>query len=410
MHKCIDKRLLDRILAHLRNEDRPTVSASLPAINGLPPSASWLQRVAAPMVDPEVFDFWVRHINPAWSWSRPLATIVERRVEARDTVTLVLKPNRHVGGFQAGQHVNVSAEVNGRRVTRSYSMTNVPAAGRSRRLSITVKRVEGGALSTHLVQQARVGDVLGIGPAFGEMTLPQQPQGRWLFLAAGSGITPLMGLTRALAAQRMPVDLTLLYWVKTHAELCFLQELRALSARFPRFRLQVIVTHEAPTVPGEAQGLISARQLAELVPDLNEHHVFACGPGGFIETARELCAERSQAFIAEGFTPAAPSGTTTARGNGVNASFATEARTVRVTLQRTGRELRLSTGLSLLEALEAEGLNPPSGCRMGVCHTCVCPRVEGTTQDMQSGETQSESDMAVRLCVSRACTDLTLDL
>lgn len=376
------------------------MSASAPSVTGLPPSASWLQRVAAPVVDPEVFDFWVQHLNPAWSWSRPLATIVERRVEARDTVTLVLQPNRHVGGFLPGQHLNISAEVNGRRVTRSYSLTNTPS--RSRRLSITVKRVEGGALSTHLVQQARVGDVLGIGPAFGEMTLPAQPQGRWLFLAAGSGITPLMGLTRALAAQHMPVELTLLYWVKAHADLCFLQELRALSARFTQFRLQVVVTHEAPTVPGVAQGFISAEQLAQLVPSLTEQQVFACGPGGFIETARELCEGRSQAFAAEGFTPAAPMA--------LPASAGAQARTVRVTLQRTGRELQLSTGLSLLDALEAEGLNPPSGCRMGVCHTCVCPRIEGTTQDMQSGQTQSESDMAVRLCVSRACTDLTLDL
>ena len=374
------------------------MSASAPAVIGLPPSASWLQRIVAPVVEPEVFDFWVQHINPAWSWSRPLATIVERRVEARDTVTLVLKPNRHVGGFLPGQHVNVSAEVNGRRVTRSYSLTNTPS--RSRRMSITVKRVDGGALSTHLVQRARVGDVVGIGPAFGEMTLPAQPQGRWLFLAAGSGITPLMSLTRALAARHMPVELTLLYWVKAHADLCFLQELRALSTRFPRLRLQVIVTHEAPSVPGETHGLISAEQLAQLVPNLSEQQVFACGPGGFIETARQLCAGRSQAFVAEGFTPVAPEASPSA----------SQARTVRVTLQRTGRELQLSTGLSLLEALEAEGLNPPSGCRMGVCHTCVCPRVEGTTQDMQSGQTQSESDMAVRLCVSRACTDLTLDL
>ena len=136
-----------------------TVSASASAVTGLPPTANWLQRIMAPAVDPEVFDFWVQHLNPAWSWSRPLATIVERRVEARDTVTLVLQPNRHVGGFLPGQHVNVSAEVNGRRVTRSYSLTNVPAPARagSRRLSITVKRVEGGALSTHLVQHAQTG-------------------------------------------------------------------------------------------------------------------------------------------------------------------------------------------------------------------------------------------------------------
>ena len=374
------------------------MSASAPAVTGLPPSAGWLQRALAPAVDPEVFDFWVQHINPAWSWSRPLATIVERRVEARDTITLVLQPNRHVSAFAPGQHVNVSAEVNGRRVTRSYSLTNTPS--RSRRMSITVKRVEGGVLSQHLVQHARVGDVLGIGPAFGDMTLPAQPQGQWLFLAAGSGITPLMSLTRALAAQQMPVQLTLLYWVKTHAELCFLQELRALSTRFPQFRLQVIVTHEPAPVPGEAHGLISDSQLTSLVPDLALRQVFACGPGGFVEAARGLCAGRSQAFVAEGFTPVAPT----------NPAPQSETRTVRVTLQRTGRDLQLSTGLSLLEALEGEGLNPPSGCRMGVCHSCVCPRIDGTTQDMQSGETQSEHNMAVRLCVSRACSDLTLDL
>lgn len=374
------------------------MSASAPAVTGLPSSASWLQRLAAPVVEPEVFDFWVQHINPVWSWAHPLATIVERRVEARDTVTLVLKPNRHVGSFLPGQHVNVSAQINGRRVTRSYSLTNTPS--RSRRMSITVKRVEGGALSTHLVQHARVGDVLGIGPAFGEMTLPTQPQGSWLFLAAGSGITPLMGLTRALAAQQMPVDLTLVYWVKAHADLCFLQELRALTHRFPQFRLQVVVTHEATPVPGEAQSLIGAEQLAQLVPDLQQRQVFACGPGGFVDTARELCTGRSQGFVAEGFTPSAP----------IALPAATATQTVRVTLQRTGRSLEVSTGLNLLEALEAQGLNPPSGCRMGICHTCVCPRVDGTTQDMQSGETQSESDMAVRLCVSRACTDLTLDL
>ena len=375
------------------------MSASHPAVTGLPPTAHWLQRTLAPLVEPEVFDFWVQHLNPAWSWTHPLATIVERRVEARDAVTLVLQPNRHVGTFLPGQHVNVSAEVRGRKVTRSYSLTNLPS--RSRRLSITVKRVEGGALSTHLVQHARVGDVLGIGPAFGEMTLPERPQGRWLFLAAGSGITPLMGLTRALAAQHMPVELTLVYWVKAHADLCFLQELRALGTRFPQFRLQVVVTHEAATVPGEAQGLLSASQLAELVPDLADRQVFACGPGGFVDAARGLCKGRSRAFVAEGFTPIAPAGPTTTQEG---------ARTVRVNLQRSGRSLQVSTGLSLLEALEGQGLNPPSGCRMGICHTCVCPRIEGTTEDMHSGDRQSEGDMAVRLCVSRACTDLTLDL
>ena len=179
-----------------------------------------------------------------------------------------------------------------------------------------------------------------------------------------------MGLTRALAAQGMPVDLHLLYWVKTRAELCFLQELRALAARQPNFTLQVIVTHEDAVLPGDARGLISVDQLESLVPQLSQRQVYACGPGGFVAAARTCTNGRVRSFDAEGFTPAAP-------------AVEAPASTVRVRLQRSGRELSISTGLSLLEALEQQGLNPPSGCRMGICHTCVCPRLDGLADPLR---------------------------
>lgn len=157
------------------------------------PSA--LRRVVAPFVNPGIFDFWVSKLNPAWSWDRPLARVVERKVEALDTVTLVLKPNVHCGKFVPGQHINVTAEVNGRRTTRSYSLTGMPR--RDGHLSLTIKRVDKGVLSTHLCQHTQVGDVLELGAAFGAMTLPAKPEGEWLFLAAGSGITPLMSGLRS---------------------------------------------------------------------------------------------------------------------------------------------------------------------------------------------------------------------
>lgn len=359
--------------------------------------ASPLRKLAAPFVQPEVFDFWVGLVNPAWSWSRSLARVVERRVEAQDTVTLVLRPNRHCGVVRPGQHVNVSAEVNGRRVTRSYSITNVP--GRDRLIEITVKRNEGGKLSTHLCRVAKAGDVVELGTAFGEMLLPAQPSGKWLFLAAGSGITPLVSLTRLLAMQGMPVELKLVYWAKTRAELCFIPELRALAARHPRFQLQTVLTHEARTLADEARGFIGPELLAQLVPDLTERQVYACGPGGFVETARTLAGGTARSFQAEGFTPPAPAG---ASPDAIT--------TVRVHLRKSGRALDVSSGDSLLAALERQGVNPASGCRMGICHTCVCTKHDGTTQDTLTGDRDTESDTHVRLCVSRACTDVTLDL
>ncbi|WP_290643832.1 ferredoxin reductase [Aquabacterium sp.] len=363
------------------------------------PGAGPLQRLIAPLVEPAIYDFWVGMVNPAWSWSRALAKVVERRVEAQDAVTLVLKPNAHCGKVRPGQHVNVSAEVNGRRTTRSYSITNVP--GKNGLLEITVKRVEGGKLSTHLCRDLRAGDVVELGTVFGEMTLPAQAKGKWLFLAAGSGITPLMSLTRQQALQGMPLDLLLVYWAKTRAELCFVPELRALAARHPNFKLQIVLTHEAQTLADEASGLISAPQLAELVHDLSERQIYACGPGGFVDAARSLTKDVARGFLAEGFTPSAPA---------MTADQTAEPTTVRVQLRKSGRALDLSSGTSLLVALEEAGMSPAAGCRIGICRTCVCTKHEGTTQDITTGDQDTEPDTQVRLCVSRALTDLSLDI
>ncbi|MEQ1439157.1 ferredoxin reductase [Fontimonas sp. SYSU GA230001] len=353
-----------------------------------------LQRLLSPLVAPHVFDFWASRLHPTWSWQRPLARVVERRVEARDAVTLVLQPNRHFAGFVPGQHVHVSADIDGVRVTRSYSLTGLPRP--DGRVSITVRRIDQGRMSTHLCRRIGVGDVVELGPAFGDMTLAVRPEGRWLFLAAGSGITPLMGLTRQLAQDGFPAELTLIYWAKTRAELCFAQELRELAARAPRFRLHLVLTRETDLLVNERSGRLDAVLLQDLVPDLASRRVYACGPAGFVATARQLTQGIAQSFSAEAFTPPMPTDEATG--------------TVRVELRASGRTLEIPAGQALLPALEAQGVTPAYGCRMGICNTCACGKLSGTTQDLHSGDSSAEASSALRLCISRACTDLILDL
>jgi ferredoxin-NADP reductase len=348
-----------------------------------------------PLVDPATFDFWVQKVNPLWSWDRMLARVVDMRHEAEDAVSLVLQPNRHFKGFAAGQHVNVSAQIDGRRTTRSYSFTRPPAA--DGRLHITVKQVPAGRMSTHLCAQTRVGDILEVSEAFGDMTLPNPSSNDLCFLAAGSGITPLMALTRAWAQAGASTALSLMYWARTRAQICFAEELQKLSQQLPQFKLHLLTTHEHDGAPSDEHSLISSELLAQHVPDLAQRMVLACGPGGFVQTARNLC-HRAVAFVGEGFTAPTISGD--------NAGPAT----VELRLSKSQRTLAIPTGVSLLEALEAAGMNPEHGCRMGVCHTCSCTRTSGTTQNLQNGALESEGGMDVRLCVSRARTNLTLDL
>lgn len=354
------------------------------------PTSSLSHRLQ-PLVSPAVFDFWAARVNPAWSWDRPMARVVSRRIESRDAVTLVLKPNRHFGGFRAGQHVNVTAEVDGARITRSYSPSAEPRV--DGRVEITVRHVEGGKLSTQLCLHTKLGDVVELGPAFGEMTWPANVAGRWLFLAAGSGITPLMSLIRSAPSD---ADIDLVYWARRRSELCFADELRTLATRHRNLRCHFVLTREAQLEPGEPHRRPDAELLQTLVPDLAACRSYSCGPSGFVASTRALLEHRVAHFQAEAFTPAAPS--STVRGS------------VRVELVRSARTLELPAGESLLSALEAQGLRPPHGCRMGLCNTCACEKLSGTTQHLLSGDSDAEPASALRLCVNRAVTDLRLDL
>lgn len=321
-----------------------------------------------------------------------MGRITERKAESADAVTLWLRPNRHWAGFQPGQHLNVSAQIDGVRVTRSYSLTD--ASTTDGRLAITVKGVEGGKLSRYLCERARVGDVLEIGQAFGEMTLPSSPQGSWLFLAAGSGITPLVSMIRALAAQGMPVPLTLVYWARTRNELCFVDELKKLASEHANFSVRFVLTRE-PATGEEATGRLSESTIQTLVGDLSSQQVFACGPGGFVDTAR-VALSSAKSFQAEAFSPPP--------------RVVEDTGSVQVTLTASGRTLTLPRGQSLLTALEAEGFKPASGCRMGICNTCACGKSSGVTRHLHTGELFHEPASALKLCISSASTDLVLDL
>lgn len=360
-------------------------------------SSSRIARLLSPLLPSLVLEFWAGRLNPLLSLERVRAEVVERRVEARDTVTLLLQPNRLFKGFRPGQHVNVTVEVNGARLTRSYSPSDIPRA--DGRLAITVRQEEGGKVSTQLCQHTRPGDIVELGQAFGEMILPANPAGDYLLLAAGSGITPLMSLTRALLADDAPVTVTLAYWAQTRADLCFLNELQALAGRDRRFRLLTVLTREPVLLKGELNGRLSAEFLAAQLPDLATQQVMACGPFGFADSARQLLQGRVQSFTAEAFTlPQIPD------------ADADAERAVTVTLTRSARTVTLSSAQTLLDGLEAQGIRPESGCRMGICHTCSCRQQSGSSRNRLTGEMQDEAGSQVRLCISRPQTDLTLDL
>lgn len=351
-----------------------------------------LRRLVAPLVDPAVYDFWAQKLFPTASWDRCLARVLERQITARDTVSLILRPNGHFQGFQPGQHLNVTVEVNGRRVTRSYSPSDAPH--KDGILRLTIKAVPGGKVSQHLVHHTRVGDVLELSPAFGDMTLPAE-SAAWLFVAAGSGITPIMSLLKTLTRQSLQQPVTLIYWARTRADLCFIEELARLDAAHPLLQVHTVLTREPTLLSHELAGRPREALFRQLVADLERRRVACCGPFGFVDQVRELLGTQVARFQAEAFTPAPVQ---TVAGAPVT-----------VTLTRSNVQVQIPSGMPLLEALEAQGLSPAYGCRMGICNTCSCQKQAGTTTDTRNG-TQQEEPGPVRLCINSASSDLTLEL
>src|SRR4029450_8436781 len=155
-------------------------------------------------------------------------------------------------------------------------------------ISVTVKAIPGGKVSNHLVRGATPGTVIQLDQAAGEFCLPDQRPDKALFITAGSGITPVMGMLRnhpELTAR--PGDTVLVHSAPTADDVVFGAELRALAADG---RIRLVEQHT------DSAGMLDAGAIAERVSDLHERSTWACGPVGMLEA---LEAHWSTAALAE---------------------------------------------------------------------------------------------------------------
>ena len=194
----------------------------------------------------------------------------------------------------------------------------------------------------------------------------------------------------------MPAPVTLMYWEKTAVDFNFVRELESIARQHPGFTIDLITTREHSELA--LTGRISNELLTQVLNMDAVDQVFACGANGFVQTAASVCALRKLPLMSEAFTvPQAQAPNT-------------EVAQYDVYLRRRDQHLRLSSHLPLLEQLESAGVSVPSGCRQGICNTCTCVRNSGATADAFSGAVDNEPRQIIRLCVSRADSNLELDL
>jgi stearoyl-CoA 9-desaturase NADPH oxidoreductase len=305
--------------------------------------------------------------------------------ETRDAATLVIRPGRGWKGHTPGQYVRIGVDVNGVRQWRAYSVTS----DRTRTdgcFSITVKAIPGGLVSNHLVHRTKPGTVIQLDQAAGEFVLPAQRPDKALFVTAGSGITPVMGMLRNHPEL---TDVVLLHSAPTADDVVFGAELRALAADG---RIRLVEQHT------DVHGMLDVAAIADLVPDLAERSTWACGPVGMLEALEEHWAATGlvDRLFTERFRP-----TVLVTGEGGTVSFA-----------KTGTTLEADGATPILDAAEEAGVLMPSGCRMGICYGCVLPLREGAVRDLRNGEvtTAAPGDgVLIQTCISAAAGACDID-
>jgi stearoyl-CoA 9-desaturase NADPH oxidoreductase len=371
-----------------------------PAVAGVEKHPGWhaLRTLAGQITTPLLPDDYLKLANPLWSARELRGRVLEVRRETVDSATLVIKPGWGFSfDYQPGQYIGIGLLVDGRWRWRSYSLTSSPVAGAarpatsgraSRTITITVKAMPEGFLSTHLVGGVKPGTVVRLAAPQGNFVMPDPAPASVLFITGGSGITPVMSMLRTLVRRDQITDVIHLHSAPTESDIMFLAELIGLQRGQPGYQLRLRHTR--------TQGRLDLSRLADEVPDWRERQTWACGPEGMLNHAERVW---SAAGIAgrlhlERFAVSRAA----THGQGGTVEFA-----------RSGKRVAADAATSLMDAGERVGVQMPFGCRMGICQSCVVGLLDGHVRDLRTG-VEHEPGSRVQTCISAASGDCVLDV
>ncbi|ACD19435.1 Oxidoreductase FAD-binding domain protein [Paraburkholderia phytofirmans PsJN] len=387
--------------------------------------------------------FW-ETLPPRWN-SDTDDTLVccQVRQETHDVKSFFFRaPSGRAFVFEPGQFITLELEIDGESINRCYTISSPPT--RPHTISITVKRVPGGKVSNWLHDNLHAGaEVRVLGPS-GEFTCARHPARKFLFLSAGSGITPLMSMSRAHHELGEDSDIVFVHSARTPDDIIFARELDLIASNQAHFRTAFVCERVGARTnwPG-VTGFLTLPLLKLIAPDYLEREIFTCGPapymqavrnlldeGGFdrrhyheesfsFETVSEVAAQLTTAHVADALqsvgAPVTADSFVEAREEAPGfapapVSIETEIR-FKVSFAKSNREIECGSGQHVLDAAKKAGVRLPASCTQGMCGTCKVKLVSGEVAMKHAGGIrQREIDQGmVLLCCSKPLSDLVVD-
>lgn len=319
--------------------------------------------------------------------------------------------------YKAGQYLTIEKSVDGEVIRRCYSLCSAPY---EEKLTIAVKAVEDGLVSGSLNSESLRGRSLKVGTPSGRFTLELDPEVRrnHYFIAAGSGITPIAAMIKTILENEPKSNVFLLYGNKKPETTMLNDELTVLKERYEnQFYLDHCYSRVKTTMwknpfasHKNFEGRIGADVLKKWLHKYPMHSLpsqfYVCGPGEMIESCISFFKSQgieSSTIHREYFTV----GTQDEEKKKASAFKPTDRAHVHVTLYGEEIDLEIGQEITILEALEEAGYDPPFSCRSGTCASCMAKLKKGNVEmDVCLGLTEEEvEDGYVLTCQSRVASN-----
>ncbi|WP_223998273.1 hybrid-cluster NAD(P)-dependent oxidoreductase [Aureimonas sp. SA4125] len=328
-----------------------------------------------------------KHLDEMRPWNDQVQVLecVAVLPETRDVMTFSFQtPDESWFRYHPGQFITLELPMPGGPMLRTYTLSSSPSRPLS--VTVTVKAQAGSMASRWMFDNVREGVRLkAYGPA-GIFTFHNHPADRYLFISAGSGITPMMSMTRWLYDYARHTDIKFIHCARSPSDIIFRAELERMAARVNDIDLAWIVERADPFDAWTGyKGRINSLMLELIASDYHEREIFCCGPAVFMQAVRDILnaagfdmthyhEESFSAPLAEELGPVGAEDVIPEEGKGARVVFAT-----------SGLEAACTETDTILQVAKGLGLNIPSACQFGVCGTCKTKKISGEVHMVHNG-------------------------
>jgi len=321
-------------------------------------------------------------------------TVAKVTPEAAGAVAITLAvPTelREAFDFTPGQFLTLRATIDGADVRRSYSISSARSQLKNGELELGIRPVEGGVFSNWAASQLKAGDTLRVMPPDGRFTVQKQRAIHRVGFAAGSGITPILSILATTLEEQPESKFTLVYGNRRMDSVMFNEALQDLKDRYPS-RLTLIhilsrQSHEVPLLEGRIDAAKVQAIIDAFLPVGSMDEVFICGPEAMIEETEKtllVAGVKADRIRTERFTsPTLEALSPEQKAKAVLGHKATrDGGEVQLTVVLDGKpyDMPMNKNEKILDIALAMGLDLPYSCKGGVCCTCRCKVVEGSTE------------------------------